>query len=69
MQEELQEQQEPVDCDQCNKSRIARFGAQIGFSAVAVGFSCYMLSRDPSSNVYLSLLTMVIGLWSPQPKK
>jgi hypothetical protein len=66
MQEGLHEE---VDCDQCNTARIVKFGAQIGFSAVAVGFSCYMLSRDPSSNVYLSLLTMILGVWTPQPKK
>ena len=69
MQEKEEENTWRSFCLVCNKNAVMYF-TQVGIMIGVMGFSVYKLSSDDSpqaQQIYIGLLTMMIGLAFPQP--
>jgi hypothetical protein len=56
-------------CGSSHSSEAIRYFSQVGISSAVMSFAMYQLVNDPSSAQYMSLLTMVLGVWLPSPKR
>ena len=48
--------------------RAVRFFSQLTISIIVMIFSLYQLYRDKNTDIYLSLLTMIIGVFIEAPR-
>jgi hypothetical protein len=58
------------DC--CSGSKIdkrcVQFFSQLTISLIVIIFSLYQLYRETNTDIYLSLLTMIIGIYTEAPR-
>jgi hypothetical protein len=56
-------------CCGCNlDKRAVKFFSQLTISLIVVVFSLYQLHNEKNTDIYLSLLTMILGLFIDAPK-
>ncbi len=48
--------------------RAVQFFSQLTISLIVIIFSLYQLHNDKNTDIYLSLLTMIIGTWVEAPR-
>ena len=48
--------------------RAVQFFSQLTISLIVIIFSLYQLHREKNTEIYLSLLTMIIGLYTEAPR-
>jgi hypothetical protein len=48
--------------------RAVQFFSQLTISLIVIIFSLYQLYREKNTEIYLSLLTMIIGLYTEAPR-
>jgi hypothetical protein len=51
-----------------HRSRMMRFGVQVAFSGALAAFTITMLVTGKPADVYLPVLTGIIGYWLPAPE-
>ena len=51
-----------------HRSRMIRFGVQVAFSGALAAFTITMLMTGKPPDVYLPVLTGIIGYWLPAPE-
>jgi len=58
------------DCCSGNRidKRAVKFFSQLSISLIVVIFSLYQLHNDKNTEIYLSLLTMVLGVYIEAPR-
>ena len=75
MPEHNNEEKEAYQWDSCcmrkTDSRLLTFIASFFISMILLIFSCYQLTRPDidcaSENIYISLITLIIGVWVKSP--
>ena len=56
-------------CCGCNlDKRAVKFFSQLTISLIVVIFSLYQLHKDKNTEIYLSLLTMILGVYVEAPR-
>ena len=56
-------------CCGCNlDKRSVKFFSQLTISLIVVIFSLYQLHKDKNTEIYLSLLTMILGVYVEAPR-
>lgn len=56
-------------CCGCNlDKRAVKFFSQLTISLIVVIFSLYQLHNDKNTDIYLSLLTMILGVYVEAPR-
>ena len=73
--EHKEEEKEAYQWDSCcmrkTDSRLLTFIASFFISMILLIFSCYQLTRPDmdcaSENIYISLITLIIGVWVKSP--
>ncbi len=56
-------------CCRCNlDKRAVKFFSQLTISLIVVVFSLYQLHKEKNTDIYLSLLTMILGVYVEAPR-